>query len=66
MNRCGWLAIKLFSAVLLLQGDEVSVHYDPMIAKLVVWGEDRNTALTRLIAALQKYQVNTLHTLTIM
>jgi len=22
-------------------GDEISVHYDPMIAKLAVWGEDR-------------------------
>ncbi|KAF6036731.1 MCCC1 [Bugula neritina] len=39
------------------QGDEVSVHYDPMIAKLVVWGEDRPTALARLISALQKYQI---------
>ena len=35
----------------------MSVHYDPMIAKLVVWGEDRNTALSRLISALQRYQV---------
>ena len=30
------------------QGDEVSVFYDPMIAKIIVWGEDRSTALTRL------------------
>jgi len=44
------------------QGDEVSVHYDPMIAKLVVWGEDRNTALTRLISALQRYQIVGLNT----
>ncbi|KAK6190730.1 hypothetical protein SNE40_002530 [Patella caerulea] len=39
------------------QGDEVSVHYDPMIAKLVVWSEDRQSALQRTIAALNQYQV---------
>jgi 3-methylcrotonyl-CoA carboxylase alpha subunit len=34
-------------------GDEISIHYDPMIAKLVVWGEDRATALRRLAQALR-------------
>ena len=29
-------------------GDEVSVFYDSMIAKLVVWGEDRAQAIRRL------------------
>ena len=33
-------------------GDEVSIHYDPMIAKLVVWDEDRPAALRRLRRAL--------------
>lgn len=23
------------------ENDEISIHYDPMIAKLVVWGENR-------------------------
>lgn len=39
------------------QGDEVSVHYDPMIAKLVVWGENRTQALNSLIARLGEYHV---------
>ena len=39
------------------QDDEVSVHYDPMIAKLVVWDRDRSSALRRLRQALAEYQV---------
>jgi len=40
-----------------VQGDEVSIHYDPMIAKLVVWDHDRGSALRRLRTALEAYQV---------
>ncbi|PSS06365.1 Methylcrotonoyl-CoA carboxylase subunit alpha like, partial [Actinidia chinensis var. chinensis] len=39
------------------QGDTVSMHYDPMIAKLVVWGENRATALVKLKDCLSKFQV---------
>ncbi|KAM3835263.1 methylcrotonoyl-CoA carboxylase subunit alpha, mitochondrial [Vipera latastei] len=39
------------------QGDEVSIHYDPMIAKLVVWAEDRPAALRRLRYCLQQYNI---------
>lgn len=39
------------------QGDTVSVHYDPMIAKLVVWGENRAAALVKLKDCLSKFQV---------
>ena len=39
------------------QGDEVSIYYDPMIAKLIVWDRDRDTALARLRGALADYQV---------
>lgn len=40
-----------------VQGDEVSIFYDPMIAKLIVHGEDRSTALDALIRALHEYQI---------
>lgn len=45
-----------------LQGDEVSVYYDPMIAKLIVWDVDREKALFRLATALKEYRVNGLTT----
>ncbi|MDP6198557.1 MAG: acetyl-CoA carboxylase biotin carboxylase subunit, partial [Porticoccaceae bacterium] len=40
-----------------VEGDEVSIYYDPMIAKLVVWDSDRDRALARLAQALSEYQV---------
>ncbi|MBC7938698.1 MAG: acetyl/propionyl/methylcrotonyl-CoA carboxylase subunit alpha [Chitinophagaceae bacterium] len=39
------------------QGDEITPHYDPMIAKLIVWGTDRNQALARMRQALAQYRV---------
>jgi len=39
------------------QGDEISVYYDPMIAKLVVWDESRERALQRLDKALAEYRI---------
>jgi 3-methylcrotonyl-CoA carboxylase alpha subunit len=42
-------------------GDEVSPHYDSMIAKLIVWGEDRAQALARLDAALAGTHIVGLH-----
>ncbi|KAG0950170.1 hypothetical protein G6F57_000302 [Rhizopus arrhizus] len=45
-----------------IEGDEISVHYDPMISKLVVHGENRNDALRRFRRALEKYQVVGLNT----
>ena len=38
-------------------GDEVGVHYDPMIAKLIAWDRDRPSALRRLRTALGEYQI---------
>jgi 3-methylcrotonyl-CoA carboxylase alpha subunit len=39
------------------QGDEISMHYDPMIAKLIVWDKDRDSALLRMRKALADYEV---------
>lgn len=39
------------------QGDEISVYYDPMIAKLITWDESRDRARQRLATALADYRV---------
>src|SRR5690606_19760586 len=38
-------------------GMEISVFYDPMIAKLVVWGSDREEAIARMKRAIQEYKI---------
>jgi acetyl-CoA carboxylase biotin carboxylase subunit len=35
-------------------GDEVTLHYDSLLAKLIVWGVDRSQALTRMSQALEE------------
>ena len=39
------------------EGDDIGVHYDPMIAKLIVWDMDRGAALRRMRTALADYQI---------
>jgi len=39
------------------EGDQITFHYDPMIAKLVSHGEDRAEAIARMLAALDEVQV---------
>jgi len=38
-------------------GSEVSVYYDPMLAKLIVWGRTRNEAIARMDRALSRYVI---------
>lgn len=51
------LHLTLLTPLTPLPGDDVSVFYDPMIAKLVVWDVDRHAALRALTYALTKYKV---------
>jgi acetyl-CoA carboxylase biotin carboxylase subunit len=37
------------------QGCEVPVYYDPILSKLIAWGEDRETARLRMKRALQEF-----------
>ena len=39
------------------EGDTISPYYDPMLAKLIVWGETREVALARMSAALGEFEV---------
>ncbi len=44
------------------EGDEVSIHYDPMISKLAAWGGTREEAIDRLRRALDEYAVSGIKT----
>jgi 3-methylcrotonyl-CoA carboxylase alpha subunit len=38
-------------------GDEITIHYDPMIAKLIVYSENRQDAIRRMDRALTQYVI---------
>ena len=40
------------------QGMEISVYYDPMIAKLITYGANREEAIARMIRAIDEYQIS--------
>ena len=48
-------AVRIDSGV--REGDSISPFYDPMIAKLIVWGRTREEALARMSQALSEYQI---------
>ncbi|MBM3417385.1 MAG: acetyl-CoA carboxylase biotin carboxylase subunit [Bacteroidetes bacterium] len=41
-----------------LEGMEIPIYYDPMIAKLVVWGNTREEAIEKMIEAIEDYQIS--------
>jgi acetyl/propionyl-CoA carboxylase alpha subunit len=38
-------------------GSEVSVHYDPLLAKVITWGADRDESIERMADALRRTAV---------
>ena len=44
------------------EGAEVPIFYDPMISKLIAWGESRDHALARMRRALAEYEVRGIRT----
>jgi len=55
LNEPSGSGIRVDSA--LYQGMWVSTDYDSLIAKLIVWGEHRSTAIRRMIGALDDFQI---------
>ena len=51
----GGPGVRLDSGV--AEGQEISMFYDPMLAKLVTWGPDRDRALSRMEEALRQFIV---------
>jgi acetyl-CoA carboxylase biotin carboxylase subunit len=43
-------------------GGEIPIYYDPMIAKLIAWGVDREDARKRLLRALGEYRIGGIRT----
>lgn len=39
------------------ENSEISIYYDPMIAKLICWDKDRSSAITRMKRALTEYNI---------
>ena len=44
------------------KGTDVGIFYDPMISKLIVWGEDRNIAVQKMRKAIAEYKIGGLVT----
>ncbi|MDZ7305216.1 MAG: acetyl-CoA carboxylase biotin carboxylase subunit [candidate division KSB1 bacterium] len=55
MQRPGGYGVREDSGV--GEGDEISIYYDPLIAKLITWGATRDEALRRMRRALGEYRI---------
>ena len=40
------------------EGMDIPIYYDPMIAKLITYGNDRNEAIARIIRAIDEYEID--------
>lgn len=53
-----WVRIENY----IYEGYNVPVYYDPLVAKVVVWGTTREEALTRMLRALEEYVIEGIET----
>ncbi len=60
LKEPGGLGVRIDSA--LYQGMNVGTEYDSLVAKVIVWGENRAIAIQRLRRALHEYQIGGLST----
>lgn len=44
------------------EGMDIPIHYDPMIGKLIAWGETRDIAIERLTRAIEEFRINGIET----
>jgi len=44
------------------EGMDIPIYYDPMIAKLISYGKDRNEAIDRMIRAIEEYKITGIKT----
>lgn len=44
------------------QGMTIPIYYDPMIAKLITYGKDREEAISRMLRAIEEYQITGIQT----
>lgn len=44
------------------EGMDIPIYYDPMIAKLITHGEDRQTAIDRMVRAIDEYKITGIQT----
>lgn len=46
----------------MVEGMEIPIYYDPMISKLIVWAPTRDQAITKMIDAIDDYQIHGVET----
>ena len=44
------------------EGMEIPIYYDSMLAKLITWGKDRDEAISRMVRAIDEYQITGVET----
>lgn len=61
LRRPGGAGVRIDSGV--ENGSEVTIFFDPMIGKLIIWGKDRLEAISRMERALRNYRIKGIKTI---